>query len=314
MPPQTVIGCYEVNRVSQRPTDELQQILRKYDFVSLPTRGNSIQLAVRNNDKQGVVYCDVLIYQEINGAGKALREEATTLVDTISYLQTTLPCNPQSLHSTFQSHAISFFGKKAHVLTTKTGQALCCQMTALLISRSDDFIPSIKDRVTASPAHIIHYSQLEDFLNQNLPKGASHQNKPSASIDHLQASYRLLGLTFLLIPFIIGLTGVCISIGSLLLALLASLLGVLGSVFLIRKALGAFNQFQLNNSIPVQTVQPLVVRDSQPLQAESDLELPSLQDILQPVSPPATLWLPGVSPTRSSKRRKVKSAVIKQQG
>lgn len=265
MPPKIVTSLNEVYKVNQRSTGELRQILHQCDFVSLPTRGDGTKVAVRNHDHQGVVCCNLLVYREFNGAGEALQKEVTALVETLSHLQTTLPNNPQSLHSTFQSHAISLFGKKAHVLATPTGHMIHCQITALIINHSNDFIPSVSDRASASPAHIIHHSQLGDFLTQHLPMHLSQHSNFSSNIHHLRTSYQMLGLAFLLIPIIIGLTGIGISLGVLPLALLTSLSGVLGCVFLLRKAHGAFTQFQLYNSIPIQSVQPPTPRTAQPI-------------------------------------------------
>ncbi|MFX1317985.1 MAG: hypothetical protein ACFE9D_00980 [Promethearchaeota archaeon] len=276
--------------MNQRSTGELWQILHQCDFVSLPTRGDGTQVAVRNHEHQGVVCCDLLVYREFNGAGKALQKEVTALVETLSHLQTTLPSNPQSLHSTFQSHTISLFGKKAHVLATPNGHMVHCQMTAVLINQSDDFIPSVSDRASASPAHIIHHSQLDAFLAQHLPTHLSQHPGPSSTIHHLRTSYQMFGLAFLLIPVIIGFTGISISLGLLPLALLTGLLGVLGCVLLLRKARGAFTQFQLHNSIFVQTVQLQTLQTTQPIQTEVALEMAPQQEITQPVSSPTTLW------------------------
>lgn len=242
---------------SEDSISDIQGILHQHNFVSLPTRADGTQLAVRNYDEQGVVCCHLLVFREINETSKALREEATQLIQALSELQTALPDNPHYLNSTFQSHAIRLCGKKAQVLTDQIGQPLYCQIIPLLLYPPGVYLPSIRERATAYPAQVLPQNQMNAYLNQHLFPRLCQTKTPHKRIQYLRKSFRMLGLSFLFLPLLIGLTGIFLALTLLLPALFTILLCILGPVLLLRKALSSFNKFQLHTAIPILTTKPV---------------------------------------------------------
>jgi hypothetical protein len=240
-----------VNRTNGSPVSSLESILSRHEFVPQPSRSKGIQLAVRNYRYQGVDCYDILVYKQVNEGGNILHEGVNHLLQTLSDLQRELPINPHHLNPRLQSQAISFLRKKAFVLTNESRQPVCCQMIPLLLYQSDDSLPSIRERAIAYPVQIIHHGQLEEFLTQNLPKRALCPNNSNKDLSFLRRSFRNLGFLLILVPVAIGLSGILIGLKLLHIALISILIGILGSVILVRKATGSFKQFQQQNAIPV---------------------------------------------------------------
>jgi hypothetical protein len=284
MPRWSVIGRFDVNTVSQTHMTELQQVLSRYDYLPLPARVDGTQLALRKYDAQGFVHCEVLAYRETKETGENLQTEVTKFIHILSQLRTELQRYPQSLCPTFQSPSISLFRKKAHVLTTESGHVLRCQITPLLIVRSDDFLPSVSDRAFAAPIVLVHSNQLDNVLIQQV-RQVPHPHDLGSSTERLRRAFRNLGIVILLLPFIIGCAGFFLGIQSLPLVFLTILLGTLGSVSLLRKAMNNFTHFQSQNLIPIQSVHPIGGNESQLIQSELALETPLHQEILHANSP-----------------------------
>ncbi|MFW9934191.1 MAG: hypothetical protein ACFFDU_01495 [Candidatus Thorarchaeota archaeon] len=242
---------------SEDSISDIQRILHQHNFVALPARADGTQLAVRNYDTQGLVRCDLLVFREINETSKALRKEATRLIQALSELQTELPDNPRHLNSTFQSHAIRLCGKKAQVLTDQVGQPLYCQIIPLLLYPPGVYLPSIHERATAYPAQVLPQNQMNEYLNQNLSPQLCQTKTPHKRIQYLRKSFRMLGLSFLFLPLLIGLTGIFLAFTLLLPALFTILLCILEPVLLLRKALSFFNKFKLHTAIPILTTKPI---------------------------------------------------------
>jgi hypothetical protein len=284
MPRWNVIRRFDVNNVNQTHMTELQQILSRYDYLPLPARVDGTQLALRKYDAQGFAHCEVLAYRETNETGEGLRMEVTNFIHTLSQLKTELQRYPQSLDPTFRNSSISLFRKKAHVLTTESGHVLRCQITPLLIVRSDDSIPSNSDRAFAAPIALIHQNQLVNLLIQQV-RQLPRPHDLDSSTQRLRKAFRNLGIIILLLPLIIGCAVFFLGIQSLPLGFLTLLLGTLGSVSLLRKAMNNFTHFQSSNSIPIQSIHPTCTNESQPTQSELTHETPLHQEILHANSP-----------------------------
>jgi hypothetical protein len=257
MPPALIMTQNAADEPSEDSISDIQGILHQHNFVSLPTRADGTQLAVRNYDEQGVVRCDLLVFREINETSKALCKEATQLIQALSELQTELPDNPHYLNSTFQSHAIQLCGKKAQVLTDQIGQPLYCQIIPLLLYPPGVCLPSIREHATAYPAQVLPQNQMNAYLNQNLSPRLCQIKTPQKRIQYLRKSFQMFGLSFLFLPLLIGLTGIFLALTLLLPALFTILLCILEPVLLLRKTLSSFNKFQLHTAIPILTTKPV---------------------------------------------------------
>ncbi len=270
MLPAAVMIESNVNSTNGLQEASLETILSRLEFVSQPSRGKGIQLAVRNCEYRGVDCYDILVYKQVNERGKTLQEDVNNLLQTLSDLQRELPSNPHYLNPLLQSQAISFLRKKAFVLTNKSRQPIRCQMIPLLLYQSDDSLPSIRERATAYPVQIIHHGHLEEFLTQNLPKRVLCLNNSHENLSFLKRSFRNLGFLLILVPVAIGLSGILIGLKLILIGLISILIGILGSVFLVRKATGAFKQFQQQNAIPV--IQTMLQQTSTPHINQTELD------------------------------------------
>jgi hypothetical protein len=255
MPRAPVMTQIEVNQANQL-SETLVNTLSQHEFVALPTRVDDTHIAVRTNQNRGVICCDILVFRQVNKMGKALRREVALLVQMLENLQSQLPDNPHYLHSTFHSHAISFLGKKAHVLTNNAEQPLYCQMVPLLLYQTDEFLPSIRERATAYPVQVLQTNHLDEFLTQNLPRRTTPPNTQNVGVHQLKHSYRNLGLSLIIFPLFIGITGILASLGLLPIALVSLVLGILVPLYLLHRATKAFEAFRIQNVIPVQAAQP----------------------------------------------------------
>jgi len=265
----------EVNRNGHGSTDGIQALLRQYEFVPLPKREDGTHLAVRNYHIQDVVCCDILVYREITEMSTTFRDEVTLLIQALSDLQTQLPNAPYQLNSTFQSHAISLLGKKAHVLTDESGHTVWCQMIPILLYYSDENLPPFIERATAYPAQLIHHSHLDGFLTQNFPKRTSQPSTSQKNIKYLRRSIRNFSLIIILLPLLVGFSGILISLGLFSSALVTILLGILGPAFLLKNATSSFKQFQIHNTIPINAIERLPGTTLPATRLESSPELSS---------------------------------------
>jgi hypothetical protein len=266
-----------VNRTNGSPVASLEAILSRLEFMSQPSRGKGIQLAVRNYEYKGIDCYDILVYKKVNERGNTLQEDVNYLLQTLTDLQRELPIHPHHLNPRLQSQAISFLRKKAFILTNKSRQPVHCQMIPLLLYHSDVSPPSIRQRATTYPVQIIHHSHLEEFLTQNLPKRVLCANNSSENYSFLKRSFRDLGFLLILVPVVIGLSGILIGLNLLLIAVISILTGILGSVILIRKATRSFKQFQYQNAIPV--IQTLLQQTSTPHINQTELNSDSFSAI-----------------------------------
>lgn len=276
----------EVNQSNQNP-ETLVTTLSQHEFVSLSTMGDSTQIAVRTYQNQGVVCCDILVFREANRTGKALQTEVALLIQTLEHLQSQLPASIHHLNSTFQSHTISFLGRKAHVLTDSTAQSLYCQMVPLILYQTDGIFPSIREQAAFYPVQVIHTSHLGEFLTHNLPQRSSPPDAQNTNVHELKESNQKLGLSLILFPLFLGLSGILASLGFLPIALVTLALGILGPVILIHRATKSFEQFRIRNMIPVQAAQPLRTSNLQSNQDAIESEtLPHLRPTHPPTSAP----------------------------
>ncbi|MFX1508726.1 MAG: hypothetical protein ACFFBR_00330 [Promethearchaeota archaeon] len=299
----------EANQVNH-DSELLVNTLCQHEFVVLPTRGNGSYIAVRTYQNHGAVCCDILVFRLVKETGIALRREVTLLIQTLKHLQSQLPDSPHHLNSNFQSHAISFLGKKAHVLTYSTTQPLYCQMVPLILYQTDDFLSSIRDHVTAYPAQVMHTNNLDEFLTQNLPQRTFSSDTQSPNVQELKKSYQKLGLSLIMFPLFLGLSGILASLGLFPIALITLTLGIVGPIILLHRATKLFEHFRIKNMIPVQAAQPLETSTLQNHQDEIQSEtLPSLVPSSSPTSTPdkANTELAIFPPHR---RRKQKSEVF----
>jgi hypothetical protein len=243
----------EANQVSSQSINGIQAILHRHSFKSLPIREDGTQIAIRTDDTHDVLYCDILVFKQIKETNKVLREEFSSFIYTLSDLQARHPSSFQFLNPAFHIHTISFLGKKAHVLRNKSGHPVCCQIIPFLVYHSDEFLPSIQERATVHPVQIIHISLINDFLINHIPKQVYSHQSSEKNVQYLRGSYRNLGLTLILSPFLMGLSGILSSLGLSPFAWITFLLGLIGAIGLLRKATNSFKKFQVCHTIPIRT-------------------------------------------------------------
>lgn len=234
----------------ERPTG-IQRQLTRQEFKVLPTRINGAQLALHFTDNYGVVCCDILIYREVTKEGRALDEEATYLFQSLGQLQTLLCSHAHHIDPSIQSHAISFLGKKAYLLTNNAKRLINCRLHPLLILIPSQIPPSPKDLASVYPLHVLQAAELESYLTKVLSTKGTDLASSRTKFQSLRKAYRFLGSALILLPLLLGLSGILLGSGLSLLAALFALAGALGPLFLLRGARSAFQQFQFIQSITI---------------------------------------------------------------
>ncbi len=266
--------------VNQTSQINILTMLQRHDFVSFPKRIDGSRLAIRNYSVQGIFCCDLLVYREIKGAGETLSTEATLLAQTLSTLQTELCNHPHKICSNIQNHVINFLGKKAYIFTNNSDQPLHCRILPLLILNSN--IPfAVQDKpVLTSSTPKISTPSLDEYIAHNFSKSSPKSYNPQTVFRLLQKSYRYKGLVFILLPLLIGLSGILWGVGLSILALFSLLGGLLGTLVLIQKARSRFTQFCQKQTIPILT--PVVLTMTAPTQKAPKPSLPQGDEIQIP--------------------------------
>lgn len=262
-----VIGVNEVQ------TDDIQETLQHHEFVSLPIGEDGTQRVYRIYDFQGVVYCDFLLYRISNERGAVLRNEATLLLQNLSQLDAQIQSHPLPLTPPLYCHAITFLGKKAYVLATASGRLVSTRLLPLLIIDSESLINLNLDLTSISPTHVVSKSDLNQYLADNLGKTNQRKFQVDNPFHQLRKSYYTLGLALILLPLLLGLSGIFWGLSQSPLVILTGLVGILGPVFLTRKASKAFNQFRLQHNISIPPSMPIILLEPDPF--EPDLEFHS---------------------------------------
>ncbi len=250
---EAVMTRKNVNVTNLNSASTAQSILLRHDFSFLSTRDDGTQIVTRNYECQGVACCDILVYRSVLKEKGPLRNAVRSLIQALSDLQSQLQEDSHQLIPQFQRHSINFFRKKASVLTNESRHPISCQIIPLLLYQTEDALPSIRDRATAYPVQLIHLDHLEEFLIQNFPKRELAPKTSYKRFQFLRRSYRNLGITILLLPIVLGLSGILLGLQLILFAFLTTLFGVLGMIILLRRATSSFTQFQVLNAIPVYT-------------------------------------------------------------
>jgi hypothetical protein len=107
----------------------------------------------------------------------------------------------------------------------------------------------------------------------------------------LRKSYRTFGLALILLPLLLGLSGVIWGLGQNPLAILTVLIGIFGPVLLTRKAYTAFHRFRLQHSIsipvPLSLIHPLpnLVEPASEIQSQNEAEIELLDEMPIPQIP-----------------------------
>lgn len=285
--------------VNEEQTNDIQEAFQHHAFVSLPTGVDGTHRVYRIYDNPGVVCCDFLLYRTSNGRGKALRNEATLLHQNISQLHAQLQSHPPPLSPPIYCHAITFLGKKAYVLANEYGQLVSIRLMPLLIIDSEPRMNTQHDLTSIPPTHVVPISSFNQYLANNYSKRNQYSSQFNKPFNQLRKSYRFLGLALILLPLLLGLSGVFWGLGFSLLAILMLLVGILGPVFLSRKALKAFHQFQHQHTISIS--HPRLITNTysdpidSPIETQSQNEIPPepLPEVLTPQTP----WTPTTTAT-----------------
>jgi|GEM_PF-5865591 len=280
----------EVTTVNEEQASDIQEAFRRHEFVSLPTGVDGTHRAYRIYGIQGVVYCDFLLYRISNGRGGALRNEATLLLQNLSQFHAQLQSRPLPLTPPIYCHAITFLGKKAYVLANESGQLVSARLLPLLIIDSESLMNLQIDLASTSPTHLVKKSNLSQYLANNFNKTNQRVFQVNNPFHQLRKSYHMFGLALLLLPLFLGLSGIFWGLNQSPLAILFVLVGILGPVFLTRKASKAFHQFRLqhNISIPLRLPEPGHIEPVIESQSQNEAEFKSLDEVLFPQTP----WTP----------------------
>ena len=274
--------------VNEAQTGDVQETLQHHEFVSLPIGEDGTQRAYRIYDFRGVAYCDFLLYRISNEQGGALQNEATLLLENLSQLHAQIQSHPLPLAPPLYCHAITFLGKKAYVLANESGQLVSTRLLPLLIINSESLMNLHLDLTSISPTHVVSKSDLNQYLANIYNKTNQRNYLVDNPFRQLRKSYHTLGLALILLPFLLGLSGIFWGLSQSPLALLIILVGVLGPVFLTRKAYEAFHQFDLQHKISTPRSMPLVLLEQDPVepgiefQSQIEAQLESHDEVLFP--------------------------------
>lgn len=261
------------SKTTNSPTQsQILAILNRHEFSLLSEKDDGTRIAIRNYKFRGVICCDILVYNKI--FGNSLQKATESLSQILANLQNQLQNNPHLLHSQFQSHSITFLRKKASVITNETRHPLSCRIIPVLLYQTEQSLPSIQDRVKAYPISLIHVEKFEQFIIQNFPKQKYTIRKSNNRFDSLRRSYRNLGISVLLLPLVLGLSGIFLSFELIPIAILTSLFGVLGVILILRQATNAFNQFKAQNSISIHSAKSEQTNDQIRIQTQLPCLLP----------------------------------------
>ncbi len=283
----------EVDKVNPTSTCEIEDIIQQHGFMPLPTKEDCTHLAFREYNVQGIVCFDFLVYRKANEKGKTLRDEVSLLNQILSHLLTQLHTHPSSLNQKIHSHAISFLGKKVPILANKSGRPLKSRFLSFLVVGSDIHDNPIIELNSRNSTLVIQRNNLNQFLAENYPKITVRPYDPKNNFRQLRNSYQYLGMAFILLPFLVGLSGFLWGVGILLGALPLFLCGLFGFALLIRKAQYKFNKFQHPHTIsiidPIFKSPPIPKQESpKTIIADSDCQSKGTQE---PVATLAGIWL-----------------------
>ena len=285
--------------VNEEQISDIQDTFQHHAFVSLPTGVDGTHRAYRIYENPGVVCCDFLLYRTSNERGGALRNEATLLHQNLSQLHAQLQSHPPPLSPPIYCHAITFLGKKAYVITDENGQFVSIRLMPLLIIDAEPHMNTQHDLTSIPPAHIVPISSLNQYLSNNYRK--RNQNSPQFNnpFSQLRKSYRFFGLALILLPLLLGLSGVFLGLGLSPFAVLMMLVGISGPVFLSRKALKAFHQFQHQHTISIS--RPKLITNTYPDHIDSPIEVQPRNETppepLPELLTPPTPWTPTTTAT-----------------
>ena len=235
-----------------------------------------------SQDDRGVC-CDFLVFQIVTKEGRALFEEATNLFHSLEKLSSAL-CDPSHHNnSDFQSHPISFLGKKAYLISNEIGQLMNCRLHLLLLIPSTHLAPSPKILAVIQPIQVLHISALESYLTQIRSVQFSDED-PNRSFKYLRSAYDTVSLAQILFAILLGLSGIMWGMNQLLVALLLVIGGVFTLALLFRRARANFHRFQLCHSFTVQSPTALrTVHSNLPTPSPSSVESssPPLHSLFQ---------------------------------
>jgi len=288
-----------VTVVNEEQTSDIQEIFQNHEFVSLPIGVDGTHRIYRIYVNQGVVCCDFLLYRTSKGRGGALRNEATLLLQNFSQLHAQLQSHPPPLSPPIYCHAITFLGKKAYVLANENGQLVSTRLLPLLIIDSESLIGSVLDLAQISPLHIIPTTGLDQYLTDTYNKTNPRTFQIDNPFHQLRKSYRTLGLALILLPLLLGLSGIFwgFSLGPL--AILLVLVGISWLVLLTRKASKAFHKFRNLHTISIPFSRPLIHSQTHYDEPTNPIYSPNEDqpDPFDEVVFPQTPWTPNTTAT-----------------
>ncbi|MFX1475353.1 MAG: hypothetical protein ACFFCO_07750, partial [Promethearchaeota archaeon] len=222
----------------------IEEALHQHRFVVLPTGLDETQLAIRHYTHNGIACCDALAFREASGRGQALRDEAALLIQSLPQLSQQLISGPY-VSSAFRHKVISFLGRKTHILCNSEGQPLRCQLYPLLI------LPNSSQPLDCGPlppeVTVVAANQLAQYLSDLTDNSFTRLPRPSKWLVPLKRSYKLLGGAVLLTPFLVGLSGLLVSIGQGTAAALTGIAAGLAPLMLVFLAFQSFRIFQQNH-------------------------------------------------------------------
>jgi hypothetical protein len=289
----------EVTTVNEEQTNDIQETFQQHEFVSLPTGVDGTHRAYRIYTYQGVVCCDFLLYRTSNRRGGALRNEATLLLQNLSQLHAQLQSHPPPLSPPIYCHAITYLGKRAYVLANENGQLVSTRLLPLLIVDLEPLMITQHDLSSISPTYVVPTASLSHYLTDNYNKTHQRSSQFDKPFHQLRKSYRSLGLALILLPLLLGLSGVFWGLNLNPLAILMLLVGISGPVLLSRKASKAFQEFQHKHTISIP--HPKIFTNADPDPIELPIEDQSQNEVqpekLPELQAPQTPWTPTTTAT-----------------
>jgi hypothetical protein len=168
-----------------------------------------------------------------------------------------------------------------------------------LVVDSESLMSSQIDLASISPTHVVPTANLNQYLADNFDKANQSSFQVGNPFHQLQKSFRSLGLALILLPLLLGLSGVFWGLNLSPLAILLVLAGVLGPVLLTHRASKAFYQFRHENSISIPL--PRLITNTEPDPIELTFEIQSQNEVqpepLPEVLAPQTPWAPTTTAT-----------------
>lgn len=232
-------------------TNTVEDAFQRHGFVTLSTGLDGIRLAVLNYDSNGTACCDVLAYRKINGEGMTLKDEVTLLSQALPQIRQQLHHHPHLLSPAFHHKAISFLGKKVHILCDGAGRPLRCRLQPLILLPERNNPQSTEYNSNPQSLPSVPINQLDQYLAQHFTENNIGLPPVGTWLSPLRRSYKLLGGIPLIIFPLMGLAGLLFSFEWTSLGIMVAIFAGLIPIILLLAAIGSFRDFQRQNAFTI---------------------------------------------------------------